>query len=263
MPPQTVIAAAHESAPLPGPGARAWALLLDVDGVLLDIAPRPDMVDIPFGLVQLLHELHTLTGGAMALVSGRPLAVLDGMFGWERFDAAGCHGAEVRAGGRTWRHPARGLPLADIVSSLGGIAAEVPGIRLELKGATVAFHYRNAAISDSEARELVVAAAAPALSRMRLLCGKRVIELLPSGVGKGVAVARLLDRSPYRGRIPVFAGDDVTDDEGFIEVNRAGGFSVAVGPRESAVAAFMLTGPAAVREWLRRVAHALMLTGAP
>lgn len=255
-------AAVIESAPYPGPGARSWALFLDVDGTLLDIAARPDLVDIPMGLVSLLHELHDLTGGALALISGRPLAALDTMFSWERFDAAGCDGAELRAGGKVHARARDRERLAAIIPPLSAAAARIPGARLEVKGYSAAFHYRGSAIAEDAACTLVAEAAAPALGETRLLPGKGVIELVPRDVGKGAAVARLMNARPYFGRIPVYAGDDIADEEAFAEVNGRGGFSIAVGTDRSTAAAFRMMRPAALRHWLKGLAHAMALTGA-
>jgi trehalose 6-phosphate phosphatase len=76
-----------------------------------------------------------------------------------------------------------------------------------------------------------------------------VVELRPSGKDKGVAIAEFLDEPPFKGRTPVFVGDDLTDEFGFALINRVGGHSVKVGEGESA-ARWRLPDSAAVRAWL-------------
>lgn len=232
--------------PPPGPAEADWALFLDIDGTLLDLAPRPEAVVVPPGLAPTLDSLSRHLSGALALVSGRSLAGIDDLFPGRR-DAAGSHGAE-------WRHASRvcTLPadwLAGLLPRLGRDIALPPGLRLEPKPCALALHYPRHPAAEPQARRLAEHLAALSPARLRLLAGKQVIELLPDGIDKGRAIERFLTLPPYAGRRPVFVGDDRTDEDGFAAVNRWDGISVKVGP-EPTTARHRLASPAEVRHWL-------------
>ena len=91
----------------------------------------------------------------------------------------------------------------------------------------------------------------PGLPGYRLQPGDHVIELVPADVDKGRAVHTLLNETPFRGRTPVFVGDDLTDEFGFAAAHAAGGWSVLVGEREPSQAQYKLASPSAVHAWLR------------
>lgn len=257
--PQPLKVKARKSGPPPKPGSTRWALFLDVDGTLLDIAPRPESVVVPRGLNTLLHRLRRHTGGASALVSGRQLSALDALFDWKGCDAAGCHGAELRLGGQTVVEPEKSEWLASITPDLSAVVAAIPGAYLELKGYSAAVHFRGANASAQTVRELVEATITPVRRKVRLLPGKYVLELLPKGVGKRTALLTLLRQPPYQGRIPVFAGDDATDEEAFDQINQLGGFTIAIGRPGWTAAQFTLPDPRALRQWLREIAHVFAL----
>jgi trehalose 6-phosphate phosphatase len=227
------------------------ALFLDIDGTLLDIAPRPDAVRVPG---ELPFDLATMTGclgGALALVSGRPLSVIDELFSPVGLPAIGCHGAEIRAASGEGARVTRAAPLpAAFRARLAGIVALHPGLLAEDKIYSVALHYR--AVPACEAalfaavREICVEAPSVAVSVLR---GKCVIEVKATGFSKGTAVRVLMRDAPFHGRIPVFVGDDRTDEDAFAVLPEFGGCGIAVG-RALAGAAFVIKDPAAVRHWL-------------
>jgi len=242
----------------PPPLDACAALFIDVDGTLLDIAPAPELVEVPAGLPALLQRLAVRHEGALALVSGRRLADLDRLLVPWHGAAAGLHGAERR---RPDGSLAADMPsdeaeqaaqraLDRIREPLAEAARHWPGVRLEDKGRTLALHYRLAPAREDEARglaERLLAAAGPAL---RLIAGKMVLEFQPRHHGKDRAIAAFMAEPPFRGRPPVFLGDDTTDEDGFAEVNRRGGLSVRVGPPAATAARYALPSPAAVRDWL-------------
>lgn len=233
----------------PPPGAN-WALFLDVDGCLLDIAPRPDEVVVEPGLTDALARLRERLGGALALVSGRPLAQLDHLFAPLHLAAAGQHGLERRdAMGRLL--PTADLPenFPEVESRLALFAARHPGVLLERKSHGLALHYRGAPACKAEAERLAHALARRTSPALVAVPGKEVVELRAPGSDKGKAIEAFLNEPPFRGRIPAFAGDDVTDEDGFITVNRLGGHSILVGDRLTA-ARWQLADAAAVRRWL-------------
>lgn len=231
-----------------------WALFLDVDGCLLELADAPDAVVVPAGLVDLLIDIDRRLDGAFALVSGRSLATLDGLFAPGKFSAAGLHGAEFRLRDGQNDSATVAPELAGLRETAERIAGVYPGAIVENKGAALALHWRQA--PDAEpALQAFAANALTTLPGYRLQQGKQVVELRPGQRGgsdaeKGVAIAEFLDMSPFAGRLPVFAGDDVTDESGFVVVNAHAGVSVLVGDREPSAARHALRDPAAVRQWL-------------
>ncbi|WP_372069808.1 trehalose-phosphatase (plasmid) [Tistrella mobilis] len=203
-----------------------WALFLDVDGCLVDIAPTPDAVVVEPGLPALLDRLTARFGGALALVSGRPLAELEQLFHPARPAAAGQHGLEWR--GRPPLPRPEGFEALD--APLQAFAEAHPGVLLERKSHGFALHYRAAPAAGAGALALACRLAATTAPELRVMPGKMVVELRMAGADKGTAIRAFMEAPPFRGRVPVFAGDDVTDEDGFAMVNAMGGHSIRVGP---------------------------------
>src|SRR5258708_11601669 len=224
---------------------------LDIDGTLLDIAERPQLVRIDEDLGHLLATLRDASGGAVALISGRSVAEIDRLFG-RNFCAAGQHGAERRdAAGKMHQHR---VPLAGLRKAherLRAMAAEHPALVLEDKGMNLAVHYRSAPELGATVRETLRRLVEELGDDFELQSGKMVMEIKPSGKDKGTAIAEFLAEVPFRGRLPVFIGDDLTDEFGFELINRAGGCSVKVGEGRSA-AHWRLPNADTVRAWLKR-----------
>ncbi len=221
------------SASLPPPPAlraQKVAVFLDVDGTLLEIAARPDAVRVPNGLRQLLGALAVATEGAMALVSGRPIAELAHLFAPLDLPLAGLHGLERR---RVGEAPIRATPdrqaLAKAKARLVAFSQRHPGTLVEDKGLTLALHYRNAPEHQGAAAALVGEVIQASSGALVLLAGKMVFELKPPGCDKGQAIACFMQEPPFAGRLPIFAGDDVTDEAGFLTVNELHGVSIRIG----------------------------------
>ncbi len=224
-----------------------WALFLDIDGTLLDLAPTPDGVVIPEGLPQVLDSLARALGGAFALVSGRSLDSIDSLFPGP-WDAVGCHGAEWRLGGQRFTPPP---PWPDgLVAGIEAARRRLPGVMMERKSQSLALHFRAAPEQKAAVRTLAAAAVATDAHGLDLLEGKSVMEIIPAGNSKGLAIERFMRLPPYAGRRPVFAGDDVTDESGFITVNAMGGLSIHVGDSPTTQALFRFPDPRAMRHWL-------------
>ncbi len=235
--------------PRPPPPADDWALFLDVDGCLLDLAEAPDEVRVPPRLPAVLDALAQRLDGALALVSGRPLAGLDRLFAPLRLAGAGLHGLERRNGAAA-SPPLEKPPALDAVHAAArGVAAGFPGALVEDKGVALGLHWRRAPEAMDALRRFAEAAL-PRLPGYRLQHGHQVVELRPAAGDKGSAIEAMLDEPPFRGRVPVFAGDDITDESGFAVVNARDGISVLVGDREPSAAHFGLRSPRAVRRWL-------------
>lgn len=190
------------------------ALLLDVDGTLVDIAPRPDQVVVPPALIDTLARLNDRTGGAVAFVSGRKIAVLDVLFAPLTLAAVGVHGAEVRAGPGAVERLAEPLPV--LLRQQAAEAAAALGILIEDKEIALTLHFRQA--PDKQPRVEALAARlrdAFAGEGLDIAHNKMVVEVVRRGVNKGAGVAALMQRRPFSGRRPVFVGDDRTDEQGF------------------------------------------------
>ncbi len=227
-----------------------YALFLDFDGTLVDIVERPDAVSVDPALPEILLHLQERLGGALAIVSGRPVAFLDHHFEPHRFDMAGLHGLEQRiAGNLHLCDPQEHPQLRKMVERLQKVVAERPGILIEDKGCSVAIHWRLAPQEKEFALSTAHAAVEALGSEYRLQHGKAVAEILPSAAGKGKVIERFLHSAPYRGRRPIFVGDDLTDENGFKTVNAFGGVSVRIGAGET-IAKIRLGTPADLRHCL-------------
>ncbi|WP_066094349.1 trehalose-phosphatase [Xanthomonas massiliensis] len=231
------------------------ALFLDVDGTLLDFADRPDRVRPAAGLGDILARLHRRLHGALALVSGRPLAELDRLFAPLVLPAAGLHGHQLRPTPEIEATPPDEVPdaLHALHAQAERFAAQHPGVLVEDKGAGLALHWRRCPESGAD----VQAFARQYLGQLegyRLQPGDHVVEFVPSGCDKGAALRAMMDRPPFAGRVPVFVGDDLTDEFGFAAANALGGWSVRVGRRLPTAATYGLDEVAAVHAWLQEQA---------
>jgi trehalose 6-phosphate phosphatase len=230
------------------------ALFLDVDGTLLEIAPRPELVQVPDGLPSLIMRLSAAREGALALISGRPLAQLDQLFQPWQGAAAGLHGLERRRADGILDCRIDGdsaAALDRLRPRLGALAADGTGLMLEDKGGTLALHYRAVPQREPEIRAVVEALHREVAAVLRLITGKMVVEFQPRGADKGRAIAVFLAEPPFAGRRPVFVGDDTTDEDGFAEIRSRGGIAVRVGPFGGAtIANYRLPSVEAVLAWL-------------
>src|SRR3569833_590626 len=231
------------------------ALFLDIDGTLLDIAPTPDAVVLPAGLIDDLVALRDHCGGALALVSGRTLEDIDRLFAPLKFAAAGSHGAQVRtAPDAPIHHIDRPIPF-ELRRQFTALADQ-PGLFIEDKELTLALHYRLAATSALSAHRVAEVEAAAAACGFSILHGKKVLELKPAGTDKGAALRGFMKLPPFQGRRPLFAGDDVTDAYAFAVLEDLDGIGISVG-RAFPGAQHMMASPADLRAWLRTLRNSV------
>ena len=232
---------------------KAIALLLDVDGTLIDIGPSPFEVHVSDELLASLERLYDLTGGALALVSGRPVRDLDKLFSPLKLPSIGGHGAEMRIDEGAALSRTEDLPEA-LRRHLTDAATPGSGIEFEDKGYSVALHYRQAPQHEKRLRAHVAAgrAAFPA-EETEVLPGKAMFEVKRPGINKGDAVRELMRHVPFAGRMPVFIGDDVTDESVFAVLPEIGGKGFAVSRHFEGLAGMFAT-PADVRRALQRLA---------
>lgn len=224
-----------------------WALFLDLDGTLLDIAPTPDSVEVPEGLVGRLSEVSEALNGAVAIASGRLLAEIDQLLAPLKLPAAGEHGAVIRLPDGLYDELDCKIPV-DWVETLTAAAARMPGVLIERKAHSVVAHYRRAPENLDELRKIAVHLVGLAPASFEILEAKMAIELRPRTVTKARAVNRLMQCEPFKGRTPVFVGDDLTDHDGFKAAEALGGVAVDVFQRFAG-------RPQEVRNWLKQVAR--------
>jgi trehalose 6-phosphate phosphatase len=236
------------------PHLNETAILLDIDGTLLDLAPTPREVWVPPGLAKTLDGLLARTSGALALVSGRSLNDIDLIFAPEQFPAVGGHGAEMRLAGDNEAVAVHAPPMdKELKRRLAAIARLSPGILLEDKGYSLALHYRLAPHAEKAiyAAVSLIRADLPN-APIEVLPGKCVCEIKHSGFNKASGVIELMNHEPFKGRRPIFIGDDVTDESVFAIMPDFGGLSLSVGRRAQGVA-YHFDEPRDVREWLARL----------
>ena len=229
------------------PTAARLALFLDMDGTLIDIAPRPDEVRVPPDLLPALHHAQAYAEGALAIVSGRPIAELDRLLAPARLPASGTHGAEFRPHPST--PPERAACLPDrLRAAVRAAAAAMPGTLFEDKGATLAVHFR-AVPEQAAALEGTLRACLAGHATLRLVTGDMVFEIKPAGFDKGAAVRRFMALPPFAGRMPIFISDHMIDAAGFDAALALGGLAYSVGARLPGTSGHF-AGTADLRDWL-------------
>ncbi len=232
---------------------RECAILLDIDGTIVDIAPTPRAAWVPPALRQTLARLQELTGGALALVSGRLINDIDLMFAPLQLAAIGGHGAEIRPMPGTDPQKRAASLSPELKRALATLTRLGPGILVEDKGYSLALHYRLApglgpALHSGIAR---ICAELP-VGTVNILPGKAVFEVKPALVSKAVAVRELMKYPPFTHRHPIFIGDDVTDEPVFGIIPDFGGLGFSVGRVVPGVAGHF-DRPEDVRSWLARI----------
>jgi trehalose 6-phosphate phosphatase len=196
------------------PPFRDAALLLDLDGTLLDIAPAPDAVVVPPGLSDTLRTIKDQLDGALAVVTGRPAETIDQLLGDVRCAVAGEHGGAIRlAPGEAIERPDLPSPPRSWLECGAMLEAKFPGVLFEQKPRGFGLHFRLAPEAGPAIHEALSRLVADSRN-FWLMPGHMLWEIRPRGVDKGDAVARLMRDPPFLGRVPVFIGDDVTDEDG-------------------------------------------------
>lgn len=234
------------------PDHTSFAVFLDFDGTLADIAERPDAVRPDADLPEVLTGLAAKLGGALAIVTGRTVPEIDRFLSPARLDVCGMHGLERRVSGRLSRPDL--VPLAPQIDALRRAFADRPGVIVEDKTFGVALHWRMAPDAEADALAAMEKLAAELGPDYRIQDGKAVREIVPAASGKGAAIRALMEAPPYLGRVPLFAGDDRTDEHGFEAVNPLGGISIKLGDGPT-VAPYRFPDAASFRDWLRAFAQ--------
>ncbi|WP_424136847.1 trehalose-phosphatase [Roseomonas chloroacetimidivorans] len=237
--------AALAGPPMPGPDA---AFFLDLDGTLLEIAARPDAVVVPKELPELLTRLHAAFGGAVAVVTGRGLAVARGYTGVSQLPIGAEHGAVLDP--PLPGAPPLPVPRPEWRRAADEFAAARPGALAEHKTHCLVLHFRQRPEAGPEAMALLESLINEDSQGFRIVPAHAAVELRPAGADKGGAVHRLMATPPFRGRRPIFIGDDITDEDGMAACAEYGGYGLRV-PDDFA------GRPALVRAWLSRVVNSM------
>ena len=227
------------------------ALFLDLDGTLLEIAASPELVVVPPDLPELLATLHHLLEGALAVVTGRSLSVVDRLLTPYSASAAGEHGVLLRYEDGTLEEATAGVAVPEAWRASLAVATEwLPGVLLEPKPHGCAMHYRLAPERCNDVWRLVRALVADDHPSFRLIPARGAVEIGPRAASKGHAVERFMAQAPFAGRTPIFVGDDFTDEAGMTAARAFGGQGLRV--------AEVFSGEAGeVRAWLKREADLL------
>ena len=232
-----------------------WAYFLDVDGTLVELARTPDAVHVESATLDLVHGVHVITGGAVALITGRSIEDIDRLFGGAPLPIAGQHGLERRDGDGVWTTDDSGAEGLEIARRrMTDVADAFDGLLMEDKGRSLALHYRAAPQLESYVLDAVQSLGEELGDEYAIQVGKYVVELRPVGTDKGEAIRAFMQEKPFCGRTPVFIGDDVTDEHGFAVVNEMGGYAVKVG-EGATIAQWRLRDVRAVEQWLLSISE--------
>lgn len=231
-----------------------FAMFLDLDGTVAEIAEHPDAVHVDAATIELLGALRDAAGGALAVVSGRDIAAVDRLLSPLRLPVAGVHGLRRRDAAGRLHDATKGADMDSVRRAVEEAAAGALGLAVEAKPGAVALHYRRRPELESFCRA-IAERAARARPDVELLPGKMVFELRLEGGDKGDVVETFSREPPFRDRALVFAGDDVTDEAAFAVVNARGGVSIKVG-RGATLARYRAADPRELRQWLGALARA-------
>ena len=230
------------------------ALFLDIDGTLIEIADTPDAVVVPQKLKRILRELQDCLDGAVALVSGRSIASIDELFKPLILPTSGKHGLEYRDA--LGHHSKDDIVVLKKIKNVQNILKKFvdnnPGTILEDKGETVALHYRL----RPKAKRAALTIIADLISNhadLELITGKMVLEIKPKVSHKGIAILKFMNECPFLGKMPIFIGDDTSDEDGFKAVNERGGISISVDTPYNSEARWQLNSVSEVQNWLENL----------
>ncbi|TAK98474.1 MAG: trehalose-phosphatase [Rhodospirillaceae bacterium] len=228
------------------------ALFLDFDGTLVEMASTPSAIEMPDALPFLLRRTATMLNGALAVVTGRPIVSIDSFLPGAVAAIAGLHGAELRDSRGQLTRAELDLPAVKTARALlNDFKRERPEVLLEDKGLSLALHFRGAPHLGEECRTVIDLCVGKARGHLERLDGAFVSEIKPKNVSKARAIETFMKSAPFKGRSPIFAGDDVGDEAGFEYIAKINGIGIIVGGRSPTAATQRLRSVTALHQWLR------------
>jgi trehalose 6-phosphate phosphatase len=238
---------------------RQHALFIDFDGSLVGLAMTPDEIVVKPQTIMLLEKLLRGFGGAIAIVTGRRIADVDEHLAPLRLPASGVHGLEFRARPNEIKAAPVSEELSEVRRRLAEALPRNDRIYVEDKGGALVLHFRQHPEQEARAQR-IADEVVQGLETLHVVKGHAIFEIRQRDITKANAVRRFMRRPPFHGRIPVFVGDDVTDEDGMREANAEGGFGVKIGPGRT-VATYRLPNTEAVHDWLSRLNASPLSTG--
>jgi trehalose 6-phosphate phosphatase len=223
------------------------ALFLDFDGTLVDIAASPDAIEVPGDLAGRIARLDDRLDGRVALISGRSLDDVERHLGELSWCRAGSHGVDCRRpDGKPVGREARTLP--GVIGDALEAFSRAEGLVYEAKPHGGALHFRARPDAGDRARSFAADLARHHGCEVKI--GKGVVELVEPGADKGAAVRAFMGLPEFAGALPIFVGDDLTDEDGIAAATTLGGFGVVVGDRQDTAARYRLGTVREVHAWL-------------
>lgn len=223
------------------------ALFLDFDGTLVEIAETPDAVTVDARLGGILRRLGERLNGRLAVITGRAAGQIQRLVPLDLL-VVGSHGVEFVGKDGLGRTPRRPQELDVVLEAMRNLAKQQPGLIVEEKPLGAVLHFRQCASAEEECVGLATRLAAH--HGLHLQRGKMMIEVRASGGDKGTAIRTLMREPPMAGTRPVFMGDDLTDEPGFVAAAELGGTGILVGEERETAAGYRLDGVEAALAWL-------------
>jgi trehalose 6-phosphate phosphatase len=232
-----------------------YCIFLDFDGTLVEIEDHPDDVRVDASTLRFVERLRDKVGCALALISGRDIDVVDRLLHPLVLPVAGVHGLQRRDAEGQLHSPVIDQRIVDaIATDIETTFSEEPGVIIEKKTGAVALHYRLR--PDFETRCLALAEnIVRNQPELHLIKGKMVCEIRIDGNDKAAVIEAFLAEHPFKGRTPIFAGDDATDESGFAAVNARGGVSIKIGGSPTS-AKFRAASVFELRNWFEGLLEA-------
>ena len=211
------------------------AIFTDFDGTLVELAERPELIDVPDSLAGQLERAAQEFDMAFAVLTGREISTIDEFLSPLMLPIAGAHGTQRRRadGFLETVDPAAVLGAEQIAAAMAPLLQAHPELLIETKEGAVAIHFRQAPELEAAVR-LAMEEALHQVTDFTIVPGKMVLEARPKGVTKGTALRAFMREEPFLGRTPIFIGDDKTDEDAFIAAQDLGGVGIKLGEGETA-----------------------------
>lgn len=218
-----------------GAALPALAIFTDFDGTLVEIAERPDAVVVPNDLAEQLDRATKEFDQAFAVITGREISDIDRFLSPLHLPVAGAHGSQRRRADGSMEELDEELIVGaeEIARAIEPLAIAHPELIIEPKAGAVALHFRQAPELESDCLR-VMEEALEGHPQYSLVPGKMVLEARPSAFDKGAALRAFMEEEPFKGRTPIFIGDDRTDEDAFRAAQELGGVGIKLGPGDTA-----------------------------